>query len=100
MHLQTKNPNFQKIIVFLGLTGFDCLSVRQEQHANKNYSGAFVGWYRKEKTELLWLKPVPVPMYPSQVSQRLDRDGTGISVATGRRITTYCGYAAAYCKSN
>ena len=69
------------------LTGFERLSFRQEQHANKNDCGQFVGRYCQGKIELLCLNPVAVPICQSKISQGLDCDRTLVSAVTGRRLT-------------
>jgi hypothetical protein len=43
MPFQTNSLDFQNISAFGKLNDFDRLSFRQEQHANKNDYGAFVG---------------------------------------------------------
>ena len=85
--LQTNNTNppplnFGKSFEFWSSTGFDGLLLREELHANKHDYEVYVRWYWWCKTELLWLKLVPVPICPSQISQGLDRDRNRVSAVT------------------
>jgi cytochrome c-type biogenesis protein CcmH/NrfF len=39
------------------------------------------------KTEVLWVKPVVVPLFPTQIPQGLTRDRARTSAVRGRRLT-------------
>jgi len=43
----------------------------------------------RDKTEVLGVKPVPVPLSPPQISYGLSCDRTRVSAMTGRRLTVY-----------
>jgi hypothetical protein len=52
-------------------------------------NGAPVEWNWQGKTEVLWEKPVPVPLYPPQISHGLTRDRNRASAVGGRRLTAW-----------
>jgi hypothetical protein len=51
-----------------------------------NEYGALVEWYWQGKTELLGEKPVPVQLYPPQISQVLARDRPQASEVSSRPL--------------
>jgi hypothetical protein len=52
-------------------------------------NGAPVEWNWQGKTEELWKKPVPVPLYPPQIPRGLTPDRTRASAVGGRRLTAW-----------
>jgi hypothetical protein len=60
---------------------------------------ATVEWYIDGKTEELWEKPVPVPLYASQIPHGLTRAQTQTFAVRGRWLTTWAMARPKFCQS-
>jgi hypothetical protein len=73
------------------LEGLLCNPVRRKMRFFLlfHFNGTPVEWNGQGKTEVLWEKPVPVPLCPPQILHGPTRDRTRASVVRGRRLTAW-----------
>jgi hypothetical protein len=79
-HLKTKNvkvllypllPDFRNSIALWKVPRLRLLSFCQDKCVDEDEYGALMEWYWQRKTEVLGEKPVPMPLYPQQISHGL-----------------------------